>query len=307
MEIKKSPKADLENKKMMAVLIGLVMALGIMYIAFEWSQNEITVYEEALQGPVEIDEEMVEVTFREENPPPPQPETVLSDIIDIQDNEAEVETTDFNSEDEADARVEIQAPIAPPEEEEEEQVIHIRVEKMPEFPGGQEALNRYLVRNIKYPLLAQENGIQGRVVCQFVVNSDGSIVDISVVRGVEESLDKEAIRVIKSMPKWTPGRQGGNKAGLGYLNGVSKRKGESGKGARKLDKRVVEAKHYGPHIAKTFVVQNPDQLVFMAVFVLGDLCKLRIFVQHCLVRPAGGILALLHQLERERKTEHASV
>ena len=219
MEIKKSPKADLENKKMMAVLIGLVMALGIMYIAFEWSQNEITVYEEALQGPVEIDEEMVEVTFREETPPPPpppQPETVLSDIIDIQDNEAEVETTDFNSEDEADARVEIQAPIAPPEEEEEEQVIHIRVEKMPEFPGGQEALNRFLVRNIKYPLLAQENGIQGRVVCQFVVNSDGSIVDISVVRGVEESLDKEAIRVIKSMPKWTPGRQGGKSVRVKY-------------------------------------------------------------------------------------------
>ena len=219
MEIKKSPKADLENKKMMAVLIGLVIALGIMYIAFEWSQNEITVYEEALQGPVEIDEEMVEVTFREETPPPPpppQPETVLSDIIDIQDNEAEVETTDFNSEDEADARVEIQAPIAPPEEEEEEQVIHIRVEKMPEFPGGQDALNRYLVRNIKYPLLAQENGIQGRVVCQFVVNSDGSIVDIAVVRGVEESLDKEAIRVIKSMPKWTPGRQGGKSVRVKY-------------------------------------------------------------------------------------------
>ena len=212
MEIKKSPKADLENKKMMAVLIGLVMALGIMYIAFEWSQQEITIYEEALQGPVEIDEEMVEVTFREETPPPPpppQPETVLSDIIDIQDNEAEVETTDFNSEDDADSRVEIQAPIAPPEEEDEDQVIHMRVEKAPEFPGGQDALNRFLARNIKYPLLAQENGIQGRVVCQFVVNTDGSIVDVQVVRGVEESLDKEAIRVIKSMPKWIPGRQGG--------------------------------------------------------------------------------------------------
>jgi protein TonB len=219
MEIKKSPKADLENKKMMAVLIGLVMALGIMYIAFEWSQGEPKVYDEALQGPVEIDEEMVEVTFRDETPPPPpppQPETVLSDIIDIQENDAEVETTDFNSEDDADARVEIQAPIAPPEEEEEEQVIHIRVEKMPEFPGGQDALNRFLVRNIKYPLLAQENGIQGRVVCQFVVNSDGSIVDISVVRGVEESLDKEAIRVIKSMPKWTPGRQGGKSVRVKY-------------------------------------------------------------------------------------------
>lgn len=221
MEIKKSPKADLENKKMIATLIGLVMALGIMYIAFEWAQKDHNPLEGfEVQGPVEIDEEMVEVTFREETPPPPpppQPETVLSDIIDIQENDAEVESTDFSSEDESDARVEIQAPIAPPEEEEdEEKVIHIRVEKMPEFPGGQEALNRYLVRNIKYPLLAQENGIQGRVVCQFVVNSDGSIVDISVVRGVEESLDKEAIRVIKSMPKWTPGRQGGKNVRVKY-------------------------------------------------------------------------------------------
>ena len=219
MEVKKSPKADLENKKSTSILIGLVVALGLTFVAFEWAEQDITVYEEALVEAVAEDEDMIEITLRDETPPPPpppQPETVLSDIIDIQDNEAEVETTDFNSEDDEDARVEIQAPIAPPEEEEEEQVIHIRVEKMPEFPGGQDALNRFLVRNIKYPLLAQENGIQGRVVCQFVVNSDGSIVDISVVRGVEESLDKEAIRVIKSMPKWTPGRQGGKSVRVKY-------------------------------------------------------------------------------------------
>jgi protein TonB len=87
---------------------------------------------------------------------------------------------------------------------------------MPEFPGGEEAMNRYIVKNIKYPLLAQENGIQGRVICQFVVNADGKIVDVQVVRGVEASLDKEAKRVIESMPSWTPGRQGGKNVRVKY-------------------------------------------------------------------------------------------
>ena len=91
----------------------------------------------------------------------------------------------------------------------EEEKVYIAVEKMPEFPGGTSAMSRFISRNIKYPLLAQENGIQGRVVCQFTVNTDGSIVDVSVVKGVEASLDTEAVRVIKSMPKWTPAMQGG--------------------------------------------------------------------------------------------------
>jgi protein TonB len=135
MEIKKSPKADLENKKSTSILIGLVVALGLTFVAFEWAEQDITVYEEALVEAIAEDEELVEVTFREETPPPPPPpapqETVLSDIIDIQDNETEVEDVEFNSEDEADKRVEIQAPVAPPEEDPEEQRIHVIVEKMP--------------------------------------------------------------------------------------------------------------------------------------------------------------------------------
>lgn len=87
--------------------------------------------------------------------------------------------------------------------------VYVIVEDKPEFPGGDAAMMKYLSENIKYPVIAQENGIQGRVICQFVVNEDGSIVDINVVRSVDPSLDKEAIRVIKSMPKWKPGMQGG--------------------------------------------------------------------------------------------------
>ena len=91
------------------------------------------------------------------------------------------------------------------------------VEKMPEFPGGQAALFKYLSENVKYPVIAQENGIQGRVICQFVVNTDGSIVNVEVVRsGGDASLDKEAVRVIKSMPKWHPGQQRGKPVRVKY-------------------------------------------------------------------------------------------
>lgn len=219
MEIKKTPKANLENKKTMAILIGLVLALGIMFIAFEWSKNEIKVYEDAIQGEFVEDEEMIEVTFRNETPPPPAPpiqETVLSDIIDIRENKEDIQTKDFNSEDDKNKKVVIQAPIAAPVEDPEESRIHVVVERMPEFPGGEAAMNQFISRNIRYPVIAQENGIQGRVVVQFVVNTDGKIVDVEVVRGVEESLDKEAVRVVKAMPPWNPGRQGGKNVRVKY-------------------------------------------------------------------------------------------
>lgn len=219
MEIKKTPKANLENKKTMAILIGLVLALGIMFIAFEWSKNEIKVYEDAIQGEFVEDEEMIEVTFRDETPPPPAPpiqETVLSDIIDIRENKEDIQTKDFNSEDDKNKKVVIQAPIAAPVEDPEESRIHVVVERMPEFPGGEAAMNQFINRTIRYPVIAQENGIQGRVVVQFVVNTDGKIVDVEVVRGVEESLDKEAIRVVKAMPPWNPGRQGGKNVRVKY-------------------------------------------------------------------------------------------
>lgn len=219
MEIKKTPKANLENKKTMAILIGLVLALGIMFIAFEWSKNEIKVYEDAIQGEFVEDEEMIEVTFRDETPPPPPPpiqETVLSDIIDIRENKEDIQTKDFNSEDDKNKKVVIQAPIAAPVEDPEESRIHVVVERMPEFPGGEAAMNQFINRTIRYPVIAQENGIQGRVVVQFVVNTDGKIVDVEVVRGVEESLDKEAVRVVKAMPPWNPGRQGGKNVRVKY-------------------------------------------------------------------------------------------
>jgi protein TonB len=112
--------------------------------------------------------------------------------------------------DQSKAQIQTYTPPPPPKQvEEEEEEIFVVVENQPEFPGGEAAMMKFLSENIKYPVIAQENGIQGRVICNFVVERDGSITDVQVVRGVDPSLDKEAVRVIQSMPKWKPGMQRG--------------------------------------------------------------------------------------------------
>ena len=107
--------------------------------------------------------------------------------------------------------------IAEPEppKVEETKVFDV-VEEMPQFPGGQAALLEYLAKNIKYPVVAEENGVQGRVIVTFVVERDGSITDVRVVKSVDPSLDKEAARVVKSMPKWQPGKQNGSAVRVKY-------------------------------------------------------------------------------------------
>ena len=102
-----------------------------------------------------------------------------------------------------------------PKPEVENKVFDV-VEQMPSFPGGMQALMEYLGNNVKYPVVAQENGVQGRVVVSFVVERDGSITDVKVVRSVDPSLDKEAVRVVKSMPRWIPGKQNGQAVRVKY-------------------------------------------------------------------------------------------
>ena len=111
----------------------------------------------------------------------------------------------------------VEEKIAEPEpvKEEETKVFDV-VEQMPSFPGGPSALMQYLSSNIKYPVVAEENGVQGRVVCTFVVERDGSITDVRVVKSVDPSLDKEAVRVVKGMPKWIPGKQNGSAVRVKY-------------------------------------------------------------------------------------------
>ena len=217
MQLKKSPNASLEDKKLTYVLIGLVLVLSICYVAFEWTEKEVTKYE-VTDTDFFFEEEIdIQQTTQETPPPPPPPAVQEVEVLNVVEDDVETETIEINTEDDKDVEVVIAPPVEAPVEEEEEEVIFMVVETMPEFPGGQQALFKYLGENVKYPVIAQENGIQGRVICQFVVNKDGSIVDVVVVRSSgEPSLDKEALRVINSMPKWKPGKQRGKPVRVKY-------------------------------------------------------------------------------------------
>lgn len=217
MLLKKSPEASLEDKKLTYVLMGLVFVLSVCYVALEWTEREVTKYE-VQDMDFQFEEEIeIQQTTQETTPPPPAPVVQEVEVLNVVEDDVETESIEINTEDDKDVEVVIAAPVEAPVEEEEEEVVFMVVETMPEFPGGQQALFKYLSENVKYPVIAQENGIQGRVICQFVVNKDGSIVDVEVVRsGGDASLDKEAVRVIKSMPKWKPGKQRGKAVRVKY-------------------------------------------------------------------------------------------
>ncbi|MGN0234746.1 MAG: energy transducer TonB [Paludibacteraceae bacterium] len=217
MQLKKSQRASLEDKKVVYVLMGFVFVLSLCYVALEWTEKEVTKYEVADMEFTFEEEVEIQQTSQETTPPPPPPPVQEVEVLNVVEDDVETESIEINTEDDKDVEVVIAAPVEAPVEEEEEEVVFVVVETMPEFPGGQQALFKYLNENVKYPVIAQENGIQGRVICQFVVNKDGSIVDVEVVRsGGDASLDKEAVRVIKSMPKWKPGKQRGKAVRVKY-------------------------------------------------------------------------------------------
>lgn len=223
MEVKKSPKADLEGGIGMSILMGMIVGLAVLFVGFEWGSKDVQVVT-ADEGVADIiAEEEIEIT-RPENtppPPPPPPAPAVTEVLNVVEDDVELEQQEIiSSEDDASAAQQetFVAPVVEEEEEEESaQQIFTVVEKQPEFPGGTAELFKYLGKAIKYPVIAQENGIQGRVVCSFVVNRDGSIVDIQVMRGVDPSLDKEAIRVISEMPKWQPGEQRGKPVRVRFI------------------------------------------------------------------------------------------
>lgn len=211
MEIKKSDKANLEKRKLMNLEIGLIIALLVVFVAFEWTTKETNV--NALEDTTQMIEEE-EIIAIEENTPPPPPQTpdipVLSDEIDIVDDDVKVDDIIIQTEDDANTGVEIVDYVAQVEEEvvEEEAIPFQLVEKQPSFKGGgPNEFTKWVNQRLVYPEIAKENGVQGRVTLQFTVEKDGSVTNVKVLRGVDPSLDKEAVRVVSSSPKWTPGRQ----------------------------------------------------------------------------------------------------
>lgn len=212
MEVKKSEKANLENRKLFFRELGLIVALVAILAAFEWSTTEkaeSVIQEEA--APV-IEVEQMPITTETPPPPPAAPKVPqLSDVIEVVDDDIVVDTDLFISlEDNADMGVEIMDYVAEVYEEtiEEAPVPFTLVEEKPSFNGGDaNEFTKWAYANLEYPEAARENGIQGRVILQFTIETDGSITGIKVLRGVDPALDQAAIDVIKKSPKWTPGKQ----------------------------------------------------------------------------------------------------
>ena len=211
MEIKKSEKANLENKKLLFIEIGLIISLAITYVAFEWTSTETNVSTLEAEAEVVLEEEIIPITQETPPPPPAAPKIpVLSDQIDIVDDEIEVDDDMFmNLEDDSSLGVEIMDYVEVEEEVVEEEAIPFQlVEEKPSFQGGDaNQFSKWVNTRLVYPEIAKENGVQGRVTLQFTVEKDGSVTKVKVLRGVDPSLDKEAVRVVSMSPKWKPGKQ----------------------------------------------------------------------------------------------------
>lgn len=208
MEIKKSPKADLQNKRGLLLEIGLVISLGLVILAFWYTPKERKV--EVIEQKVEVvDQETIEVTRQKEEPPaPPRKVEVkaISDLLDIVDNDTKISTEITFDDFDEDATV-IQQ-VAVEEEEIEDDQPFLVAETMPSFQGGGlETFRAWVQQNVRFPQIALENGIQGRVVVSFVIEKDGRLTNIVVLQTPDRSLSDEAIRVLNKSPKWTPGKQ----------------------------------------------------------------------------------------------------
>ncbi|MCQ2200711.1 MAG: energy transducer TonB [Bacteroidales bacterium] len=213
MDAKKTPRADLENKKGLFTEIGMILALVVCFTVFEWSTTAAEINMTGMSAPIDFDiPEMTPITRMPEAPTPaPPPPPKMADVINIVDNGEDLDNDldVFNTEANPDDVVNYE-PIDVPEEDVlcfEETFVF--AEQMPVFPGGDLELRKFLAQSVKYPPLALENGVQGRVFVSFVVDKEGNVTDVRVARPLDPSLDKEAVRVVQSMPKWSPGLQRG--------------------------------------------------------------------------------------------------
>lgn len=211
MESKKTDSANLEKKKGINLLLGIIVSLSLILISFEWTSSPKSLDDLQMVQSIEMEDEMI-VTRRQEPPKEqPKPETPkVAEVLDIVEDDVEIEDFDFDMEVDEDTEYDFTMLDDDEEEIEEDQIFFI-VEDMPTFNGGDPAteFRKYIGSNLEYPDIAAENGISGRVIAQFAVDKRGRVVDAVVVRSVDPALDKEAIRVIMSSPLWTAGKQRG--------------------------------------------------------------------------------------------------
>ncbi|MDR3062200.1 MAG: TonB family protein [Dysgonamonadaceae bacterium] len=233
MEEKKTPGADLENEKSVFLLMGFVVVLSLLFVAFEWRYEQ----EEDYPDPATLSNLFVEEAFDMEFGLPLETQSAkeTEDVVlksdkpeDILANESmEVEIEGFDVKEGPLVQKEIPdairnssivehrkpdtaAEVKSLSDEMEQQIIPPEeVDTMPEFPGGRGALIRYIYQNLKYPSVALKQRIQGKVVCSFIIMEDGSVTDVKLEQGIYIFLDEEALRVLRVMPEWKPGMKGG--------------------------------------------------------------------------------------------------
>ena len=224
METNKTLNEELRSQKSTGILIGYVLALAAMFVAFEYTQREIKIVETEKIYDFKMEEDMIPITQQQVVvAPPPAAAPKVAEIINIVEDETEIPEEEVETSEEmnqaitavvgtgAPSAVVATGPVGPVVEADDDDRIYDVVEQNAQFPGGDAECMKWLAENLKYPSICQEQGVRGRVVVKFVVNRDGSIVDVEIVRSPDPNLSKEAERVVKMMPKWQPARQG-NKA-----------------------------------------------------------------------------------------------
>jgi|TARA_B100000780_G_scaffold145603_1_gene101720 protein TonB len=201
MKPKKNPKISLESKKSLFFQIGLAITLLAVLIAFEWKSYEKNDYNLGNLNLDDMEEEIIPITRQEVKPPPPPPPP--PEVIEIVEDEVEIEKEleIEDTETDEDEIIEI--------EEEDDEEFFMVVENMPEFPGGDLGLMKFIQKNVKYPAIAKEYNITGKVYVSFIVDKQGKVTNVKIVRGVDKNLDGEALRVVSALPNYKPGKQRG--------------------------------------------------------------------------------------------------
>lgn len=209
MDLKKSKQASLEHKRGTYFIIGLLISCSLILISFEWTSSVDIKKDLAATQDLEFEVDLIQFTRRDEPKPKPELPTVEK-VIDIVDYEIEFEDVDFGMEvtRETNYKFIFDDPIP-----------FVNVEEKPQFNGGDpnSEFARYVARNLRYPEIAAENGISGRVIVEFVIDEGGRLIDPKILRSIDPALDAEAIRVLFTSPKWTPGKQRNKAVKVSYV------------------------------------------------------------------------------------------
>ncbi len=228
MQLKKNPKADLEAKKGIFFALGLVLSLSFVLIAFEWKTYEESASSLGQLKMDDIEDEIIPITQQNQPPPPPPPPPPPQEILEIVEDDKEIEDEVEIEDSEADMETEI---FEQPEEVIEEPEIFTIVEDMPVFPGCEDAgsrsemdqctnveIQKFIAKNTKYPAMARDAGVSGRVFVRYMIDENGKVREVTIVRGVPggKALEQEAVRVINELPKMKPGKQRGKAVRVQY-------------------------------------------------------------------------------------------